>query len=79
MTVIIGIKLQNKLDNAVEMQKILTKYNCIIRLRIGISNNGLFCSDNGIIILQADDGDKEVELEKDLLNIIGIELQRMVF
>jgi hypothetical protein len=79
MTVIIGIKLQNKLDNAVEMQKILTKYNCIIKLRIGISNNGLFCSDNGIILLQAETDDKEIELEKDLLNIDGIELQRMIF
>lgn len=79
MTIIIGIKLSNKIDNAVELQQILTEFNCIIKLRIGINNQALFCSSTGIILLQIEDNEKAVELEKALLNIDSIELQRMIF
>jgi len=79
MTVIIGIKLKDKINNSIKLQEILTKYNCAIKLRIGINNSGFFCSEDGIILLQTDSGDKELEFEKELLDISGIELQRMIF
>ena len=79
MTVIIGIKLNEKEANSVEFQKILTKYNCIIKLRLGINNTSFLCSQKGIILLQTDSNDIETNLEKDLLNISGIEIQRMIF
>lgn len=79
MTTIVGIKLPDKLNNAVEFQKILTKFNCIIKMRIGINNSSIFCSSNGIILLQIEDSEKAIALEKELLEISGIELQRMIF
>ncbi len=79
MTVIIGIKLQNKEENSTELQKVLTKYNCIIKLRLGINNTGFLCSDDGIILIQTDNNEIEIELEKDLLDISGIQIQRMIF
>lgn len=79
MTTIIGIKLNDKENNAVELQKILTKFNCIIKLRIGINNSSLFCSENGIILLQIEKNENALNLEKELLDIEGIELQRMIF
>lgn len=79
MTTIIGIKLNDKENNAVELQKILTKFNCIIKLRIGINNSSLFCSENGIILLQIEKNENAINLEKELLDISGIELQRMIF
>lgn len=79
MTTIVGIKLPDKVNNAVEFQKILTKFNCIIKMRIGINNSSIFCSSNGIVILQIEDNEKSIELEKELLEISGIELQRMIF
>lgn len=79
MTTIIGIKLPDKLNNAVEFQKILTKFNCIIKMRIGINNSSIFCSSSGIILLQIEDSEKATVLEKELLEISGIELQRMIF
>lgn len=79
MTIIIGIKLPNKRDNAVELQKILTKFNCIIRMRIGINNTNIFCSTDGIVLLQVENKEKSIELEKELLEISEIELQRMIF
>lgn len=79
MTTIIGIKLSDKLNNAVEFQKILTKFNCFIKIRLGINNSNLFCSSKGIVLLQIEDNEKSIELEKELLEISGIELQRMIF
>lgn len=79
MTVILGIKLQNKELNAVEFQKILTEFNCIIKMRIGINNSSFFCSTTGIILLQIEDNTAAITVEKALLEISEIELQRMVF
>ncbi|MBQ9246796.1 hypothetical protein IJ182_11090 [bacterium] len=79
MTVITGIKLNDKEENSLEFQKILSKYNCDIKLRIGINNTGFLCSSTGIILLQTDNNDTELSLEKELLNISGIEIQRMIF
>lgn len=79
MTVIIGIKLPDKMHNAVELQKILTEFNCIIKMRLGINNSSIFCSSSGIVLLQVDNADSSVNLERALLEISGIEIQRMIF
>ncbi len=79
MTVIIGVKLPDKEENAVEFQRILTKSNCIIKMRIGINNSSIFCSSTGIVLLQTEDEEKATELEKSLLEISGIEIQQMIF
>ena len=79
MTIIIGVKLPDKEVNAVELQRILTKFNCIIKMRIGINNTTIFCSDKGIILLQVENSERAIDLEKELLDINGIELQRMIF
>ncbi|MBQ8887379.1 MAG: hypothetical protein IJY61_06735 [Candidatus Gastranaerophilales bacterium] len=79
MTIIIGIKLPEKNTNAVEFQKILTEFNCTIKMRIGINNSSIFCSSNGIILLQIENTEKAIDLEKELLEISGIEIQRMIF
>ena len=79
MTVILGIKLPNKRENAVEFQKILTDFNCIIKMRIGINNSTFFCSTTGIILLQIEDNEKSIEIEKNILEISEIEIQKMVF
>jgi len=79
MTVILGVKLADKEDNAIRFQQILTKFNCIIKLRVGINNTTIFCSSFGIVLLQIDDNDSSIELEKELIEISGIEIQKMIF
>jgi hypothetical protein len=79
MTVILGVKLPYKQGNAVEFQKILTKFNCIIKIRLGINNSTIFCSSFGIILLEIENSENSINLEKELLEISGIELQKMVF
>lgn len=79
MTVILGIKLAEKEENAVEFQRILTEFNCIIKMRIGINNSSIFCSSSGIILLQIEKTEDAISLEKKLIEISEIEIQRMVF
>ena len=79
MTVIIGIKLKDKKNNSLELQKILTEYSCEIKLRVGINNSSFLCSSYGIILLQIDSLDSAIKLENSLINISGIEIERMIF
>jgi len=79
MTVIIGVKLKEKGNNSAEFQKILTEFNCEIKLRIGINNSSFLCSSYGIILLQLDSLDSAIKLENSLINISGIEIERMIF
>lgn len=79
MTIILGIKLSDKQNNAIEFQQILTKFNCIIKTRVGINSSSIFCSSLGIILLHIEDEEKSIKMEKELIEISGIEIQRMVF
>ena len=78
MTVILGIKMNDRTENAVCFQEILTKYGCAIKTRVGLHNSGA-CTPFGIILLEIENHDSAVEIEKALLNIAEIELQKMEF
>lgn len=53
MSAIIGILLDNRTEEALKFQEILTKYGCNIRTRIGLHNIGEYkCINNGIILLE---------------------------
>ena len=80
MTIILGIKLANRLDAAIEFQKIISKFGCIIQTRLGLHKaDERFCSTSGIIILEVIDDKQSAALEKELLHIDKIEIQRMIF
>ena len=48
---IIGIKLDNRIETAVEFQKIITSYGCDIRTRLGLHETD-DCENFGIILLE---------------------------
>jgi hypothetical protein len=53
MTTIMGILLDNRLEEAVKFQEILTECGCDIRTRIGLHNIGEYkCINQGIILLE---------------------------
>ena len=53
MSAILGILLDNRIEEAVKFQEILTKCGCNIRTRIGLHNIGEYkCINNGIILLE---------------------------
>ncbi len=56
---IIGLRVDHRHANALNLQKALTEFGCNIKLRVGLHETGEnFCSDDGVIMLQAC-GDQE--------------------
>lgn len=80
MTTIIGIKTTDRIENAVLIQSVLTKFGCFIKTRIGLHDkiDGL-CSPKGVILLEVIDDAQAKELLSTLCEIDGIELQEMIF
>ncbi|MDD3436333.1 MAG: hypothetical protein PHC64_04180 [Candidatus Gastranaerophilales bacterium] len=80
MTTIMGVRLDNRTQTAMEFQKILTHFGCIIKTRLGlhdVSDNK--CAPHGIILLEVINDEEAKDFEKELLTIEGIELQTMKF
>ncbi|MBS6553095.1 MAG: hypothetical protein ACLSUS_01955 [Opitutales bacterium] len=80
MTTIIGIKVSNRLESAVSVQEILTKYGCIIKTRIGLHEeiNGQ-CSPRGLILLEIINDEESIKIANELCDIEEIEIQQMKF
>lgn len=80
MTTIIGIKISNRLESAVSVQEILTKYGCIIKTRIGLHEeiNGQ-CSPRGLIILEIINDEESIKIANELCDIEEIKIQQMKF
>jgi len=66
--------MENRIDNAVKFQEVLTKNGCKIKTRLGlheVSDNA--CSNDGIIILQPYGSREDVEsLVNELNSLEGI-------
>jgi len=66
--------MENRVENAVKFQEVLTKNGCKIKTRLGlheVSDNA--CSNDGIIILQPYGSKEDVEaLVNDLNSLKGI-------
>ncbi len=71
---LIGIRMDNRIGNAVQLQDTLTKNGCKIKTRLGMhdtSENA--CANDGILILQPFGEQEEVEqLVKDLNSLEGV-------
>ncbi|MPM93859.1 hypothetical protein SDC9_141001 [bioreactor metagenome] len=71
---VIGIRMDNRVSNALKFQEVLTQNGCKIRARLGlheVSDN--LCANDGLIILQPCGEKEDVEqLVKDLNNLEGV-------
>ena len=78
MTVILGIKIPNRVSTSPVFQDIISKYGCIIKTRIGLHNNcSNICANYGIILLEIIDNSELIPLKKALLKIEGITVDSM--
>lgn len=68
------IKMKQRHETAVKVQDALTKFGCIIEVRLGLHETSKdACSDDGIVILKlCGDGKEHLKLEEALNNIDGI-------
>lgn len=58
---LMGIVIENRKEFAPAVQEVLTEFGCIIKMRIGMHEGmGKTCSNEGFIILNLDDDDKEI-------------------
>ena len=67
MTTIIGIKIENRIDDSLKLQEILTSYGCYIKTRIGLHDMGEYkCLNYGIVLIEVIDKTNEIydELSK---------------
>ena len=64
MTVIIGVVLENRLETALEFQRIITEHGCGIRTRLGLHPSpDDVCLNRGIVLLEVT-GEFEIMKEK---------------
>ena len=79
--IIVGIHITNRMKKAKAVQKVLTKYGCHIKTRLGLHEvKGRACESNGIILLEVvgcENGDCKL-IEK-LAAIKGVDVKEMVF
>ena len=78
---ILGIQVEDRYDEAQEVQKVLTHYGCSIRTRLGLHKaNDQNCGQSGIILLQLIPGEQNVsKLMEALDKIDGVEVKEMQF
>ena len=51
---IVGLRVNHRTGNAVKLQEVLTQFGCNIKLRVGLHETSEeYCSDDGVIMLQA--------------------------
>jgi hypothetical protein len=79
--IILGILVPNRLEKAPQVQKVLTKFGCNIKTRLGLHEvNEKTCSVSGLIIIELFGDETEcIDLEKQLRAIHGIQIQKMLF
>ncbi len=61
MTAIIGVSIENRIEEAVKFQEIITKYGCTIKTRLGLHGIGEYkCVNKGIVLLEITDKVNEI-------------------
>ena len=78
---ILGLLITDRIKEAGQTQKSLTKFAHVIKTRLGFHEvSEDVCSRTAVIILQlAGESSECMKLEEELKQIGGLELQRMVF
>ena len=78
---VVGVQVTDRLKKAPDVQKILTRYGCNIKTRIGLHEiTDKFCSPKGLLILELFGKDSECnELIKKLAAVNGLNVKKMVF
>jgi len=78
---VLGILVTNRVENAQQVQKVLTEYGCSIKTRLGLHEvDENMCSTSGLLILELFGDERGCnELEGGLRAIQGLQVQKMLF
>ncbi len=71
---VIGVRMDNRVGNALKFQETLTRNGCIIKTRLGLHEvSETACANDGLILLQPCGEKKEIErLVMDLNGLDGV-------
>ena len=69
-TTIMAIRANNRMVEAQAIQDVLTEFGCMVRVRLGIHDAGLECSNEGLILLQLCGEKIDLKFMEDALNAI---------
>ncbi|WP_371361633.1 hypothetical protein SRRS_30030 [Sporomusa rhizae] len=77
---IMAIIQDNRVETAVKVQDVLTKYGCYIRVRLGLHDAAVCsCTNSGMILLQLCGEDvPTTEIERELLQIPDVKVKYMI-
>ena len=77
--VIMAILQEIRLETAVKVQDVLTKYGCFIRVRLGLHDSAVDqCSERGLILLQLCGDDLPLaQMEAELKAIDSVHVKHM--
>lgn len=56
---VIVLVLDNRLEDAPEVQKILTEHGCLFKVRLGLPRNHVACTNEGLVILVSEGSEEE--------------------
>jgi hypothetical protein len=78
---ILGIKINDRIKEAGNVQRALTKYGCSIKTRIGLHEvTDNHCSTSGLILLElTGPAEDQKKLQQELSSIEGIIVKKMDF
>lgn len=82
MRTIMGIEIDDRSDQAVPVQELLTKHGCLIKTRLGLhATNENMCSQEGFLLLEIahKTSGEFVELESELNALPGVRAKQMEF
>jgi hypothetical protein len=76
---VMGISINLRTAHAPSVQSVLTKYGCLIKVRLGLHDTDEnSCSEQGIVLIQLIGDDAEIEaLKQELLAIDGVKVNTM--
>lgn len=77
---LMAIKQEDRVKSAVQVQELLTKHGCAIKVRLGLHDIvGESCSKNGLIILELVGEEKEMDQLLEALNRIdGVVAKKLI-
>lgn len=78
-SIIMAILQEKRVDTATNVQDVLTKYGCYIRVRLGLHDSAVNeCSNSGMIILQLCADDLVIsDMQKELQAIPSVKVKYM--
>jgi hypothetical protein len=79
--IILGIHVTDRLQKAVDVQKVFTEFGCNIKTRVGLHDVADdVCSPSGVVLIEFFGSDDEASAMMAQLNAVaGVQVQKMVF